>query len=222
MRSLITRFKEGTVFITRVWNTSTRLKYIENILDKNVNLMMGSVVCNELYAILFKRGKRYHCPLLPKKKKKKKNPPPHLYKKLQQCSIRKCPRIQLPVYLFISGQLSIYLESPFTFIYIYIQIVCTLQCTYTMKYIYCSCTLRCIVSLYILFSYKFILCKISCLRQNSSSDSFLTFTALPNHNRTVIEEMKAWTALSWHIGMKTAFQTRYMKSKWFRPSVMKN
>ena len=29
-----------------------------------------------------------------------------------------------------------------------------------------------------------------------------------NHNRTVFEEMKSWTALTWYIEMKTAFKTK--------------
>ena len=30
-------------------------------------------------------------------------------------------------------------------------------------------------------------------------------TALSNYNRTFFKEMTSWTALSWYIGMKTAF-----------------
>ena len=35
-------------------------------------------------------------------------------------------------------------------------------------------------------------------------------TVLRNHNRIVFEEMSSWTELTWYIGMKTAFQTKYM------------
>ena len=32
---------------------------------------------------------------------------------------------------------------------------------------------------------------------------------------------KSWTALTWHIWMKTAFKTKYMDSKYFLPSIMR-
>ena len=36
-------------------------------------------------------------------------------------------------------------------------------------------------------------------------------TVLCNHDR-IVEEMSSWTALIWHIGMETAFETKYIKS----------
>ena len=38
-------------------------------------------------------------------------------------------------------------------------------------------------------------------------------TALSNHNRIVYQEMSSWTALTWYIGIKTAFKTKHVKSK---------
>ena len=40
-------------------------------------------------------------------------------------------------------------------------------------------------------------------------------TALRNHNRIVFEEMLSWTALTWDIGTKTAFQTKLNKANIF-------
>ena len=45
-------------------------------------------------------------------------------------------------------------------------------------------------------------------------------TALRNHNRTVFKEMTSWTALTWYIGLKTAFYTKHIKRKYFRIFIM--
>ena len=47
------------------------------------------------------------------------------------------------------------------------------------------------------------------------------YTALRNHCAIVHYEMSSWTALTWYMGMKAAFKTKYMKSKYFRPSILK-
>ena len=33
---------------------------------------------------------------------------------------------------------------------------------------------------------------------------------------TVFEEMSSWTALTWYLGMKTAYKTKYMRKKYVR------
>ena len=38
---------------------------------------------------------------------------------------------------------------------------------------------------------------------------------------TVISEMSSWKALTWHTGMKTAFDTKNMKSKYFGLLIIK-
>ena len=45
-------------------------------------------------------------------------------------------------------------------------------------------------------------------------------TALRNHNRTVFEEMTSLKALTWYIGMKTAFYTKLIKSKYVSIFIM--
>ena len=56
------------------------------------------------------------------------------------------------------------------------------------------------------------------LQKNSSL--YTCNTALRKPNRTVFEEMTSWRVLSWHIGMKTAFQNKDMKSKYFGSSII--
>ena len=41
-------------------------------------------------------------------------------------------------------------------------------------------------------------------------------TASRNHNRIVFQEMSSWTPLTMYLGMKTAFQTKYIKRKYVR------
>ena len=36
-----------------------------------------------------------------------------------------------------------------------------------------------------------------------------------------MKEMSSWSSLTWHTGMKTAFQTKYLKSKYFQTFIMK-
>ena len=45
-------------------------------------------------------------------------------------------------------------------------------------------------------------------------------TALRNHNQLVFKEMSSWTALTCHIGMKTAFYTKNIRSKHFWTFIM--
>ena len=44
---------------------------------------------------------------------------------------------------------------------------------------------------------------------------------LQGYNRIVLKEMSSWTALTWHIGMMTAFYTKYIQGKYFRNFIMK-
>ena len=41
------------------------------------------------------------------------------------------------------------------------------------------------------------------------------YTALRNHNRIIYYEMSSWTALTRHIGMKTAFYTKHIRANMF-------
>ena len=41
------------------------------------------------------------------------------------------------------------------------------------------------------------------------------------HYRIVFEEMSSWTALLWHLGMKTVFYSKYIKTKYFRTFILK-
>ena len=40
-------------------------------------------------------------------------------------------------------------------------------------------------------------------------------TALHNHMRIVFEQMSSWTPLTMYLGMKTAFETKYIKASMF-------
>ena len=46
------------------------------------------------------------------------------------------------------------------------------------------------------------------MAQRREGGRSIWYTALRSHNQTVLEEMKNWTALTWYVGMKTAFQTK--------------
>ena len=53
--------------------------------------------------------------------------------------------------------------------------------------------------------------RIACVTQIEKSKNYIEtknrdfLTALRNYNRTVFEKMISWTALTMHLGMKTAF-----------------
>ena len=46
-------------------------------------------------------------------------------------------------------------------------------------------------------------------------------TALRNHMRIVFEKMSSWTPLTMYLGMQTTFETKYIKSKYFRTFIMR-